>query len=121
MQAELSDAELLRKCAEFHRVDAEYQKAERTLKAASTAESQALWQACEETLWPLHSALADAIIAMPAVTCQGAKAKAAVLRLMMEGIISSVGTPAVTSDWEPHERLAWSLVNDVTVIGSAPG
>jgi hypothetical protein len=114
MQAELSDADLLRKCAEFHRVDAEYQKAERTLKAASATESQALWNTCEETLWPLHGALADAIIAMPATTCEGAKAKAAVLRLMMAGMISSVGTRSVISDWEPHERLAWSLVNDVT-------
>lgn len=114
MQAEPPDAELLRKCTEFQRVDAEYQKAERALRAASVAESQALWKSCEETLWPLHSALADAIIAAPALTCQGAKAKAAVLRCLMQGMISSPGTEVVISDLEPHERLAWSLVDDLT-------
>jgi hypothetical protein len=114
VQAEPPDAELLRKCTEFHRIDAEYRNAERALRAASVDESHALWKSCEETLWPLHSALADAIIATPALTYQGAKAKAAVLRLMMEGMITSAVTEAVISDWEPHERLAWSLVDDLT-------
>jgi len=115
MQAELPDAELLRKCAEFHRIDTEYQDAERTLRAASAAESQELWKSCEETLWPLHNAIADEIIAMSALTCAGAKAKAAVLRLMMERMIPSARRQAAISDWEPHERLAWSLANDLTM------
>ena len=113
MKPELLDAELLRNCAEFHRIDTECQAAERALRAASAARSHELWKSCEETLWPWHSALADTIIAIPAITFEGAKAKAAVLRLMMGGMISSAGTQAVRSDWEPHERLAWSLVNDL--------
>jgi hypothetical protein len=120
MQAELPDAELLRNCTEFHRVDAEYQAAERALKAAAAATSHELWKSCEETLWPLHSALADAIIAMPAITYEGVKAKAAVLRLMMDGMISSVGPQTMILDWERHERLAWSLVNDLAEERSPP-
>lgn len=113
MQTELPDAELLRKCTEFYRVNADYREAERVLKAAPGAESQERWKSFEEGLSPLHNALADTIISIPALTHDGTKAKAAVLRLMMEGMISGLGTHASTSYWEPHERLAWSLVNDL--------
>jgi hypothetical protein len=118
MQSKPTDASLLKKCEEFHRIDAECQAAADALRAAPAEKSQQLWQSYEETLWPHHGKLAEEIIATPALTCHGAKEKAAVLRLMLLNIMACPGARAMLCHCEPHEQLAWSLVNDLAAIPS---
>ena len=71
-------------------------------------------QRCEEELWPAYFAKLEAIIAMPARTPEGLRAKAGVLRVALAATIGAQNDAARAVQWEPHERLAWSLVQDLT-------
>lgn len=108
------DTDLLIACADFHVMATQYQAAERELRAVDDTEGDWLLQRCEEELWPAYFAKLEAIIAMPARTPEGLRAKAGVLRVALAATIGAQNDAARAVQWEPHERLAWSLVQDLT-------
>ncbi len=106
-QATGLDGELLVACARLSALYAQIQR----IDAADddTPESEAEVYATVDAWW----AELNRIIDTPARTPQGIQAKAGATRIALEYLATPMLDQTVDADGRGHERLAWSLVNDM--------
>jgi len=103
--AERPDAELLAACRSFNRLYGEIQRID--ADGNDTPESE-----CNGIVDAWWNGL-NAIIDMPARTPEGIQAKAGATRIALEYLATPMLDETVEADGRGHERLAWSLVNDM--------
>ncbi len=99
------DAELIRLCAEFHQLEADYRRllvAEARAEDSRSPDLDAVRTALEAGAG-LHAATMEAITELPARTREGLRAKA---RATM-----AFYTPDFPKDY-PCERMVWSVMRD---------
>ncbi len=101
------DGELLAACRSLSRLYSEIQR----IDAADddTPESEAEVYATVDAWW----AELNRIIDTPAFTPDGIRAKAGATRIALEYLATPMLDETVEVDGRGHERLAWSLVNDM--------
>ena len=103
--AKRPDAELLAACRSFNRLYGEIQRIDADRDDTPESECNAIVDAWWAEL--------NAIIDMPARTPEGIQAKAGATRIALEYLATPMLDQTVDVDGRGHERLAWSLVNDM--------
>ncbi len=103
--AERPDAELLAACRSFNRLYGEIQRIDADRDDTPESECNGIVDAWWNGL--------NAIIDMPARTPDGIQAKAGATRIALEYLATPMLDQTVDVDGRGHERLAWSLVNDM--------
>ncbi len=103
--AEHPDTELLAACRSFSRLYGEIQRIDADGDDTPESECNGIVDAWWDGL--------NAIIDMPARTPEGIQAKAGATRIALEYLATPMLDQTVDVDGRGHERLAWSLVNDM--------
>ncbi len=100
-----NDTELLAACRSFSRLYGEIQRIDADRDDTPESECNGIVDAWWNGL--------NAIIDMPARTPEGIQAKAGATRIALEYLATPMLDETVDVDGRGHERLAWSLVNDM--------
>ncbi len=103
--AVIIDADLLAACRSLSRLYGEIQRIDADRDDTPESECNGIVDAWWNGL--------NAIIDMPARTPEGIQAKAGATRIALEYLATPMLDQTVEADGRGHERLAWSLVNDM--------